>query len=208
MKGRRGKSHKQRFPTLPPPFPFPLSTQPDVLYADPVRTFRGVDGYERLTWIADLVADPAIAVTRARFDDAATLTVAWTLRGTVRGAPLDADVASVFVLDQLTGRVSRHSETWTLDRTPLPARLAATAARAAWAAARAGEDAARGGAALLDSLASTDGEDEFVARPDDPTRFFQSGDDDTMRDAFAFAAGLAVFWVLVQAWGQLEGVKF
>ena len=184
--------------------------QPDCLYADPSRTFRGPDGYARLTWMDEIVDGAVVTPTRAAFTDRRTLSLSWTLTGTVRGATLDADVTSVFVLDLLTGRVASHSETWSLDRMPLPARLAATASRAAWSAARATEDAARGGAALLESLgASTDGEDEgrFEASPDDPTRFFQNDDDEVMRDAFAFAAGLALFWVLVQAWGQLEGLK-
>ena len=149
--------------------------------------------------------------------DMTSAVIEWRLRGKLRSPPgagrLDAKMTSTFELDQITGRVKAHSESWDLgdnSATPLGAKIAANAARRAWATARAAEDAADKSAKLLDSLSSFDSDDEgayFEPDPSDPTKFFQS-DEDPMRDAFTFAGVLAIFWALSRAWGQLEGMKF
>lgn len=149
--------------------------------------------------------------------DRTTAVIDWTLEGKVRAPPggkLRAAVSSTFELDQITGRVRKHSEDWEVDSsvTSAPTKLAAAAARSAWAAARAAEDAAAGTGKLLESLSSTDGDDDeayYSPDPTDPTKFFQSNDEEQMmRDAFTFAGALAIFWGLARAWSQLEGMKF
>lgn len=152
--------------------------------------------------------------------DMTTAVIDWRLTGKLRSPPggglaLDARMTSTFELDQITGRVKAHSESWDLGdnaATSLAAKFAATASRRAWATARAAEDAADKSAKLLDSLSSFDSDDEgaYVPDPTDPTKFFQGGSDEDqmMRDAFTFAGVLAIFWALSRAWGQLEGMKF
>lgn len=152
--------------------------------------------------------------------DMTTAIIEWDLTGKLRSPPgggqLRAKMTSTFELDQITGRVKAHSESWDLgdnDATSLAAKISANAARRAWATARAAEDAADKSAKLLDSLSSFDTDDEgeyFQPDPTDPTKFFQGGSDEDqmMRDAFTFAGVLAIFWGLARAWGQLEGMKF
>lgn len=148
-----------------------------------------------------------------------TAVIEWQLQGKLRSPPggeLKATMTSTFELDQITGRVKAHSEAWDLGdnaATSLTAKITANAARRAWATARAAEDAADSSARLLDSLSSFDSDDEgeyFQPDPNDPTKFFQGGDDEDqmMKDAFTFAGVLAIFWALSRAWGQLEGMKF
>ena len=80
--------------------------------------------------------------------DMATAIIEWELKGKLRSPPggsLAAAMTSTFELDQITGRVKAHSESWDLgsnESTSLPAKITANAARRAWAAARAAEDAA------------------------------------------------------------------
>ena len=151
--------------------------------------------------------------------DMATAIIEWELKGKLRSPPggsLAAAMTSTFELDQITGRVKAHSESWDLgsnESTSLPAKITANAARRTWAAARAAEDAADMSSKLLDSLSSFDSDDEgeyFEPDPTDPTKFFQGGSDEDqmMRDAFTFAGVLAIVWALSRAWGQLEGMKF
>ena len=151
--------------------------------------------------------------------DMSTAIIEWKLKGKLRSPPggtLSASMTSTFELDQITGRVKAHSEAWDLgdnDATSLTAKITANAARRAWATARAAEDAADRSSKLLDSLSSFDSDNEgeyFEPDPTDPTKFFQGGSDEDqmMKDAFAFAGVLAIFWTLSQAWGQLEGMKF
>jgi hypothetical protein len=205
--------------------------QPGVRYTSDVRSFVGRDGYARLDWVAAVMDEGAARVTvdRLRMVDAATAEVTWSLAGPARkggggsggaggggGAEVAATVVSTFSLDPITGRVAAHDDRVTFEPSPLPVRLGAAAARAAWAARRAAEDAAAGGAKALQSLASMDDDDDdgttYTQDPTDPTKFFQGGpgggDGGMMADAFTFAAVVALFWVLAQAWVKLEAIKF
>lgn len=202
--------------------------QPGVRYTSDVgRAFVGRDGYARCDWVGAVMDEKSarVAVTRLRMTGPATAEISWSLDGAARGLPgmeggaaLGAAVVSTFSLDPITGRVASHDDRLAWDpATPAPTRLAASAARAAWAARRAAEDAASAGAKALQSLASMDGDegDEgaggYISRdPSDPTKFFQDGPggDGVMADAFTFAAVVALFWVLAQAWASLETVKF
>ena len=198
--------------------------QPGVRYTSDVRSFVGRDAYARCDWVGALLADEGaraeVAVTRLRMAGPAVAEICWRLGGPLRGLPgveggarLEADVVSTFTLDPITGRVAAHDDRISFDPSPVPVRLAASAARAAWAARRGAEDAASTGAKVLQTLASMDSDDDegpgYTADPSDPTKFFQGGGGDgVMADAFMFAAVVALFWVLAQAWASLETVKF
>ena len=101
-----------------------------------------------------------------------------------------------------------RSESWDLSKSLLPSRLAWNLTRAGWSAKQATADAAASADRALTSLTSMDEEDGgqggYQANPNDPMKFFQSGQDDFKQDALLFTAGVALLYFMVQAWAGLE----
>ena len=161
-----------------------------------MRRFRGPEGYTRLDLIPSTVASPEVVVSRLRMLDNATAQIDWRLTGSLGPFPLDLVGTTTLSLNLLTGRIEAQREAWDLSATPLPGRVAWSAAAAAWAVRRVGKDAAAATGRAIDTLSSSLDEEETIhpPGPNDPMRFFQQRDTGK-QDAITFTAGGVWAWV-------------
>lgn len=183
----------------------PRLFQPDVKYQDGLRSFTGYDKYRRTFWIKDSVRNPQVTIKRIQMADKSNALIEWRLRGSVAVFPVDINYKSEFELNQLTGRVITHRESWDLGSCSPPAALAATASRAAWSAKQTSKDAKEGIDKVTDTFNSMGSDDEeFMANPSDPTRFFQSGGNNQMNDAVSIALVVSFLYLAYKGFAELE----
>ncbi|KAF3337359.1 hypothetical protein FCM35_KLT17946 [Carex littledalei] len=181
------------------------SFAPSVKYKDPSRTFVGRDKYKRPLWATSSLQNPTVTVQEMKMLSIDELSIRWTLKGKPKnplisslGGDLILQVNSKFILNQISGQVMEHTESWDLSASSLLAQGYFWVSRRLFSANEAGKD-------TIDSVKSnmprlSQGEDNMEIYPDpagDPTKFFQQ-DDGLQRDFYQIAILLAVIYFVVQ----------
>lgn len=180
-----------------------------VQYRDSFRSFTGPEGYTTLNFVETSVTSPRCTVLKMRMLDNQDAIIEWRLTGSIGPLPVEVLGETALSLNVLTGQIDKHTESWDLSKSLLPSRLAWNISRAAWSAQQASADAAAGAERVLNSLTSVDEEEDgpsggYLPNPNDPMKFFQSGQDDFKNDALLFTGVVAVMYFMVQAWTSLD----
>ncbi|KAI7734356.1 hypothetical protein M8C21_004380, partial [Ambrosia artemisiifolia] len=171
-----------------------------VKYKDPVRSFTGRDKYKRPLWSINALDKPNVDMVML---STSVLNIKWTLKGNPKnpiasvGGPVIVKVNSRFTLNQISGQVTEHEETWDLSSSSTIAQAYFWASRRLFSTIESAKD-------FSDSLknasssSSTQKENvDFYPDPSgDPRKFFQT-EDDFQRDAVQLALFLALLYFLV-----------
>ncbi|CAL1352891.1 unnamed protein product [Linum trigynum] len=177
-----------------------------VSYKDPVRSFTGRDKYKRPLWFTDALQNPTPSVQEMVMLSTSLLRIRWTVRGKPKAfagalfaGELIIKVNSEFTLNQISGQVIEHRESWDLSASSPPGQAFFWASRRLFATVEAGKDLG----VLFKDLGSRistqkDSSDDIYPDPSgDPTKFFQT-DDSFQRDAYQIALFLAVVYLVFQ----------
>ncbi|KAJ0694802.1 hypothetical protein HanPI659440_Chr15g0612981 [Helianthus annuus] len=175
-----------------------------VKYKDPVRSFTGRDKYKRPLWSINALDKPNVSVQDMVMLSTSVLNIKWTLKGNPKnpiasiGGPVIVKVNSRFTLNQISGQVIEHEETWDLSSSSPIAQAYFWASRRLFSTVESAKDFSD---SLKNSSSSFSTEKENVDfYPDpsgDPRKFFQT-EDDFQRDAIQLALFLALLYFLVQ----------
>ena len=175
----------------------------DLEYDDGARAFVGRDGFADHTYIRDTVGEPRAAVTRMAMDGLDRATIEWRLVGSTPGGKLDVAVTTELVMNLITGRATKCTETWDASASDASAATFLKSTRAATAIPKNVADAARRAAKNLEGkLGSAEdaGAEDVYVDPNDPMKFFTNSnkpEDDYLQYALIVAA----------VWLVYEGVK-
>ncbi|WOL03703.1 hypothetical protein Cni_G12423 [Canna indica] len=176
-----------------------------VKYKDPVRSFVGREKYKRLLWATDALENPSVTVQEMVMISTSELSIKWTLTGKPKnlafasiGGELKVQVDSRFTLNQISGQVIEHEESWDLSQSSPVAQAYFWASRRFFSVIESAKD-------TVDSVKNTtahlstqkENSDIYPDPSGDPTKFFQR-DDDLQRDAYQIALFLAVLYFVVQ----------
>ncbi|KAG1363397.1 hypothetical protein COCNU_11G002240 [Cocos nucifera] len=175
-----------------------------VKYKDPVRTFVGREKYKRLIWATGALDKPSVTVQEMEMLSTSILNIKWTLKGKPKnlfasiGGDLILRVNSRFTLNQISGQVTEHEESWDLSASSPIARGYFWVSRTLFSSIEAGKD-------TIDAVKNTTsrfsaGKENLEIHPDpsgDPTKFFQR-DENLQRDVYQIALFLAVIYFVVQ----------
>ncbi|XP_039137744.1 uncharacterized protein LOC120275279 [Dioscorea cayenensis subsp. rotundata] len=174
-----------------------------IKYKDPVRNFIGREKYNRPLWATDALEKPTATVQEMVMLSTSVLNIKWTLKGKPKflgflAGNLIVRVNSRFTLNQISGQVVEHEETWDLSESSPIAQAYFWISRRFFAAIDASKDSFDAAKNMQTSF-STDKEN-MEPYPDpstDPTKFFQS-DDGMQKDAYQIALFLAIVYFVVQ----------
>ncbi|XP_073000337.1 uncharacterized protein [Typha latifolia] len=176
-----------------------------VKYKDPLRSFVGREKYKRPLWATIAVENPKVTVQEMVMLSTSELNIKWTLRGRPKnpvfsniGGDLTLRVDSKFILNQISGQVIEHMETWDLSASTVVSQVYFWSSRRFFSAIESGKD-------TIDAVKSTTArlsakKENMEIYPDpsgDPTKFFQR-DDGLQRDTYQIALFLAVIYFVVQ----------
>uniref|UniRef100_A0A7N0VHY2 AT1G65230-like protein n=1 Tax=Kalanchoe fedtschenkoi TaxID=63787 RepID=A0A7N0VHY2_KALFE len=175
-----------------------------VKYKDPVRSFSGREKYKRPLWTTDALEKPSVSVQEMVMPSTSVLTIRWTIKGKPKSfvATISGEVVikikSQFTLNQISGQVIEHEESWDLSGSSAIAQAYFWTSRRIYATAESGKD-------LVDSVKDLAGrmsskQENLEIYPDpagDPTKFFQT-DDGFQRDVYQLALLGAVLYLIVQ----------
>ncbi|XP_074321174.1 uncharacterized protein LOC141657739 [Silene latifolia] len=176
----------------------------NVIYKDPVRSFSGREKYKRPLWVTETLENTKVGVQEMVMLSTSVLNIKWTLKGKPKsilgsiGGELVIKVNSKFTLNQISGQVIEHEETWDLSESSPIAQAYFWASRRLFATKEAGKD-------VVDSIKSIGSKfsipkEDVEVYPDpsgDPTKFFQR-DDDFQRDVYQIGLFLAIVYFVVQ----------
>lgn len=175
-----------------------------VKYKDPVRSFTGREKYKRQLWATDALENPRVTVQQMVMLSTSVLNIKWTLVGKPKspifsiGGDLTVKVNSTFTLNQISGQVIEHQETWDLSELSLPAQVYFWTSRRLFATAQASKDISDFFKDLPNRVTPENKNVEIYPDPTgDPTKFFQR-DDSFQRDFYQIALFLAVLYFVVQ----------
>ncbi|XP_029121785.1 uncharacterized protein [Elaeis guineensis] len=172
-----------------------------VKYKDPVRTFVGREKYKRPIWATDALDKPSVEMEML---STSILNIKWTLKGKPKslfasvGGDLILRVNSRFTLNQISGQVTEHEESWDLSASSPIVQGYFWVSRTLFSAIEAGKD-------TIDAVNNTTSrfsteKENLESYPDpsgDPTKFFQR-DNNLQRDVYQIALFLAVIYFVVQ----------
>uniref|UniRef100_A0A6V7QSE7 Uncharacterized protein n=1 Tax=Ananas comosus var. bracteatus TaxID=296719 RepID=A0A6V7QSE7_ANACO len=176
-----------------------------VKYKDPLRTFTGREKYKRPLWVTNALENPTVTVQEMGMLSTSELIIKWTLRGKPKnpvvasiGGDLTLLVDSKFILNQISGQVVEHVESWDLSASSIIVQAYFWFSRRLFSTIEAGKD-------TIDAVKSTatnfstrkENLDIYPDPSGDPTKFFQR-DDGLQRDAYQIALFLAVIYFVVQ----------
>lgn len=177
-----------------------------VKYKDPVRSFTGREKYKRPLWATDALENPSVTVQEMAMLSTSELSIKWTIRGKPKnflasaiGGDLIVKVNSKFTLNQISGQVLEHEESWDLSPSSPICQAYFWSSRRLFSAIEAGKDVADS-AKRLSARVFPPPEQNQEIYPDptgDPTKFFQR-DDSFQRDFYQIALFLAVVYLVVQ----------
>ncbi|GAB2277178.1 hypothetical protein Dimus_011885 [Dionaea muscipula] len=177
-----------------------------VKYKDPMRSFTGREKYRRRLWATDVVDNPSVAVQEMKMLSTSVLNIKWTIRGkpksiilgSIAGGDLIVRVNSKFTLNQISGQVIQHEESWDLSASSPIAQAYFWSSRAIFATVEAGKDV-NDSVKNFGSRLSTPKEnlDVYPDPSGDPTKFFQR-DDGFQRDLYQIALFLAIVYFVVE----------
>ncbi|EXC29955.1 hypothetical protein L484_015149 [Morus notabilis] len=175
-----------------------------VRYKDPVRSFTGREKYKRPLWVTNALDKPSVSVQEMVMLSTSELIIKWTIRGKPKsfiagiGGDLVMRINSKFILNQISGQVIEHEESWDLSSSSFIAQAYFWTSRRLFAASEGTKDLAD----LVKNLSSSfpkekQNTDIYPDPLGDPTKFFQR-DDSFQRDAYQIALLLAVLYFVVQ----------
>ncbi|KAJ4730434.1 UPF0041 protein [Rhynchospora pubera] len=176
-----------------------------VKYKDPLRTFVGRDKYKRPLWATTSLENPTVTVPEMMMLSTSDLSIKWTLKGKPKnpiisslGGDLILRVESKFVLNQISGQVTEHTESWDLSASSLLAQSYFWVSRRLFSANEAGKDTIDSVKSNMSRLSQKQENVEMYPDPTgDPTKFFQR-DDGLQQDVYQIAILLAVIYFVVQ----------
>ncbi|XP_076911274.1 uncharacterized protein LOC143569188 [Bidens hawaiensis] len=175
-----------------------------VKYKDPVRSFTGREKYKRPLWSLDALDKPIVSVQDMVMLSTSVLNIKWTLKGTPKnpiasvGGPVIVKVNSRFTLNQISGQVIEHEETWDLSSSSPIAQAFFWASRRLFSTIESAKDISDSFKNVSSSISTENKNVDFYPDPSgDPRKFFQT-EDDFQRDAIQLALFLALLYFLVQ----------
>ncbi|KAL1217940.1 hypothetical protein V5N11_001831 [Cardamine amara subsp. amara] len=175
-----------------------------VRYKDPVRSFTGREKYKRPMWITSGLESPTVTIQEMVMLSTSVLRIKWTLKGKPKSflAAVSGDlivkVKSEFTLNQISGQVIEHEESWDLSSSSPIAQAYFWTSRRLFAASESTKDFVDVTKDLTTSLtARKEDNTEIYRDPTDPTKYFQR-DDSMERDVYQIALFLAVVYFVVQ----------
>lgn len=175
-----------------------------VKYKDPVRSFTGRDKYKRPLWITDALENTKVAVQEMVMLSTSVLNIKWTLKGRPKsfigsiGGDIIIKVNSKFTLNQISGQVIEHEESWDLSSSSPLAQVYFWVSRRLFAAKEGGKDVVDSVKDMSSKVSSSKENVDMYPDPSgDPTKFFQR-DDSYQRDLYQIALFLALVYFVVQ----------
>ncbi|KAL9248283.1 hypothetical protein vseg_021624 [Gypsophila vaccaria] len=175
-----------------------------VTYKDPVRSFSGREKYKRRLWVTDALENTKVSVQEMVMLSTSVLSIKWTLKGKPKsiigsiGGELIIKVNSKFTLNQISGQVIEHEETWDLSPSSPIAQAYFWVSRRLFAVKEAGKDVVDSVKAIGSKFSTPKEDVEMYPDPSgDPTKFFQR-DDGFQRDVYQIALFLALIYLVVQ----------
>ncbi|CAO2837510.1 unnamed protein product [Amaranthus hypochondriacus] len=175
-----------------------------VKYKDPVRSFTGRDKYKRPLWITDALENTKVAVQEMVMLSTSVLNIKWTLKGRPKsfissiGGDIIIKVNSKFILNQISGQVIEHEESWDLSSSSPLAQVYFWVSRRLFAAKEGGKDVVDSVKDMSSKVSSSKENVDMYPDPSgDPTKFFQR-DDSYQRDLYQIALFLALVYFVVQ----------
>ncbi|KAF6144293.1 hypothetical protein GIB67_024520 [Kingdonia uniflora] len=171
---------------------------------DPLRTFTGRKKYNRSLWVTDALDQPTVTVQEMVMLSTSVLSISWTIKGRPKSLPasiggdLIIRVKSQFTLNQISGQVIEHEDSWDLSASSAIAQAYFWTSRRLFSTIEAGKDVVEFVKNKTSGFSLE--EDNLEIYPDpygDPTKFFQR-DDDFQRDAYQIAIFLALIYFVVQ----------
>ncbi|CAM8960153.1 unnamed protein product [Rhodiola kirilowii] len=175
-----------------------------VKYKDPVRSFSGRDKYKRPLWTTDALDKPSVSVHQMLMLSTSVLIIQWTIKGkpksVVRSISGDViiKVKSQFTLNQISGQVIEHEESWDLSASSAIAQAYFWTSRRIYATTESGKDVVDSVKDLAGRMSTKEENLEIYPDPSgDPTKFFQT-DDGFQRDVYQLALLGAVLYFIVQ----------
>ncbi|KAM7497627.1 hypothetical protein LguiA_022041 [Lonicera macranthoides] len=175
-----------------------------VKYKDPVRSFAGREKYKRPLWATDALDNPSAVVQEMMMLSTSILSIKWTLKGKPKslvatiGGDVIVKINSQFTLNQISGQVIEHEESWDLSASSPIAQAYFWSSRRLFSTVEGGKDAADF-VKKFTSRFSTEKENlEIFPDPSgDPSKFFQR-DDSFQRDVYQVGLALALLYFVVQ----------
>ncbi|XP_050208298.1 uncharacterized protein LOC126657630 [Mercurialis annua] len=174
-----------------------------VKYKDPVRSFSGREKYKRPLWVTGALDNPSVTVQEMVMLSTSELSIKWTIKGKAKSilngvGDLIIKVNSQFTLNQISGQVIEHEESWDLSASSPTAQAFFWTSRRLFATVEAGKDFSDFVKNLATRLPTEKENLEIFPDPTgDPTKFFQR-DDSFQRDAYQILIFLAVIYFIVQ----------
>lgn len=175
-----------------------------VKYKDPVRSFTGREKYKRQLWATNALDNPTVSVQQMVMLSTSVLNINWTIKGKPKsplfslGGELIVKVNSKFTLNQISGQVIEHEESWDLSASSLNAQAYFWTSRRLFSTVEAGKDVGDFVKDLKNRVTTENKNLEIYPDPNgDPTKFFQR-DDGFQRDVYQIALFLAVVYFVVQ----------
>ncbi|XP_078432491.1 transmembrane protein, putative (DUF2358) [Wolffia australiana] len=176
-----------------------------VKYKDPLRSFTGREKYKRLLWSSQALEDSSVTVQEMAMLSTSLLSIKWTLKGRPKNFVLSGAagdlvlrVHSQFTLNQISGQVIEHEESWDLSSSSILSQAYFWASRAIYSTIQAGDDAMESAKKISKDMSSEKETTDIYPDPlGDPTKFFQR-DDGFQRDVYQIALFLAVVYFVVQ----------
>ncbi|KAI9156661.1 hypothetical protein LWI28_010244 [Acer negundo] len=175
-----------------------------VKYKDPFRSFSGRQKYNRPLWATSALDNPSVTVQEMVMLSTSVLSIKWTIKGKPKsvianiGGDVIVKVSSKFTLNQISGQVIEHEETWDLSASSPIAQAFFWASRRLYATTEAGKDLGDLIKNLKRNISTAQENLEIYPDPSgDPTKFFQR-DDGFQSDIYQIALFLAVVYLVVQ----------
>ncbi|XP_058737454.1 uncharacterized protein LOC131609692 isoform X2 [Vicia villosa] len=175
-----------------------------VTYKDPIRSFTGREKYKRPLWAIIALDNPSVTVQEMTMLSTSVLRIKWRIRGKPKsvlagvGGDLTLKVTSKFTLNQISGQVIEHEESWDLSASSATAQAFFWTSRVLYTTVESIKDLADSAKNLSANFSSKNENMDIYPDPSgDPTKFFQK-DDSFQQDIYQIALLLAVIYLVVQ----------
>ncbi|KMZ58732.1 hypothetical protein ZOSMA_74G00750 [Zostera marina] len=172
-----------------------------VKYKDPVRSFTGREKYKRPLWVTDAIENPVVTVQEMMMLSTDVLNIKWIVKGKAKGltfADLIVNVNSVFTLNQISGQVIEHNETWDVSSSSSISQGYFWSSRGFFSANQSIKDTMDLVKKVTDNFSDEKNNQNVYPDPTgDPRKFFQT-DNGLQRDVYQFALFLALIYFVIQ----------
>nr|VDD22001.1 unnamed protein product [Brassica oleracea] len=174
-----------------------------VKFKDSVRSFTGREKYKRPMWITSGLESPTVTIQEMVMLSTSVLRIRWTVKGkpkSILGAvsgDLVIKVKSEFTLNQISGQVIEHGESWDSSSSSPIAQAYFWTSRRLFAASESAKDLADATKDITATFTTRKEDTDIYRDPTDPTKYFQR-DDSFERDFYQVALFLAIVYFVVQ----------